>query len=332
MRALRIHAYGGPDQLRLDDAPRPQPGPRDVLIEVHAAGINPVDCKMRGGAMRGFLRWRLPQTLGLDLSGVVVEAGERCTRLKVGDAVWASPHHRQIGAYAEYAVVDERHADLKPASLTHAEAAGIPLAGLTAWDCLTPLRAGQRALILAGSGGVGTLAIQLAKERGATVWTTCSGRNAELVRSLGADEVVDYTQQDVTAVCRDMDLVLDALGDWAACRTMLKRGGHLRTIVSGLPELTKRRGPLLGPLSVGARMAGFKLGSCLRGVRVANVVRRPSAEGLAALRERVDAGTLRPVVDRTFPLERGVEAHTASESGRARGKLVFAVRGEGATA
>lgn len=326
MRAARIHAYGGPEELRVEEAPQPEPGPRDVLVEVHAASVNPIDCKMRGGAMRGILRYRRPFALGLDLSGVVVEVGRKVERLKVGDEVYASPNQRQIGTYAEYAVVDERHTGRKPTNLTHAEAAGIPLAGLTAWDCLVPLKAGQRVLILAGSGGVGTLAIQLAKERGAHVITTCSARNEQLVRELGADEVIDYRQQEFTDVVSGLDMVLDALGCWSESRRVLRRGGHLRSIVSGLPQATKRYGPYLGPLSVGLRMASFKLTSILLGVRTKNVLRTPSAANLDELTRRIEAGTLAPVVDRTVPLDEIAEAHRYSESGRARGKIAIAIR------
>jgi len=327
MRAACIRAYGGPEELKVEDLPDPTPGPKDVLIEVHAAAINPVDCKMRGGAMRGFLRKPFPFVLGADLSGVVREVGAKCTRLKVGDEVYTSPHHSQLGTYAELAVVKEEHVGLKPHSLTHQEAAGIPLAGLTAWDCLTPLEAGQRALILAGSGGVGTLAIQLAKERGAYVITTCSERNTELVRSLGADEVIDYTKQDFADELSEIDLVLDSLGDWAHAKKVLRRGGRLRTIVSGLPDATKRYGPYVGPLTVGVNTVGLLLGSFVcQGVCASSVLRQPSAANLDELTKRVEAGTLRPVVDRVFPLDEIVAAHEYSETGRARGKIVIAVR------
>ncbi|MEZ6187541.1 MAG: NADP-dependent oxidoreductase [Planctomycetota bacterium] len=326
MRAACIRAYGGPEELRVEELPEPRPGPRDVLIEVHATSVNPVDCKIRAGAMRGILRKAFPLTLGLDVSGVVREVGKRCQRLKPGDAVYASPHHSQIGTYAELAVVEEAHVGLKPPSLSHTQAAGIPLAGLTAWDCLTPLRAGQRALILAGSGGVGTLAIQLAKERGAHVITTCSARNADLVRTLGADEVIDYREQDFADVLEGVDLVLDALGDWSHAKRPLRRGGHLRTIVSGLPEATERYGPYLGPLTVGVNTLGLLLGSRLCGVRAASVLRRASAANLDELSRRVEAGALRPIVDRVLPLDEVVAAHEYSESGRARGKIVLALR------
>ena len=276
--------------------------------------------------MRGFLRYARPFPLGFDLSGVVVEVGSRCTRLKPGDEVYASPGPRQIGTYAEFARVDERHAALKPASLSHAEAAGIPLAGLTAWDCLRPLRAGQRVLILVGSGGVGTLAIQLAKERGAEVVTTCSARNAELVRELGADQVIDYTRQDFREALSGVDMVLDALGTWSACRQVVRRGGHLRTICSGLPEATRRWGPYLGPLTVGLNTLGFLLTSFPSGVKIGNVVRKPSAEHLDQLTARIEGGQLRAVVDRVFPLEEIAEAHRYSESGRARGKIAIQIR------
>lgn len=326
MRAACIHAYGGPAALHVEERPAPEPGPRDVLIEVHATSVNPVDCKLRQGAMRGVLRYPMPLVLGFDVAGVVLAVGSECTRLRPGDAVYASPDQHQIGTYAELAVVQEAHTAKQPAGLSHTEAASLPLAGLTAWDCLEPLQAGQRALILAGSGGVGSLAIQLAKERGAHVITTCSPRNDALVRSLGADEVIDYTRQDFRDVLSGVDLVLDALGSWSACRQVLRRGGQLRTIVSGLPPATYRWGPYLGPLTVGLKILGFQLTSLLQGVRTKNVLRQASAAHLDELSKRIAAGTLRPVLDRVMPLEEVVAAHRYSESGRARGKIVLAVR------
>ncbi|MCA9609375.1 MAG: zinc-binding dehydrogenase, partial [Myxococcales bacterium] len=215
MRAARIHAYGAPDVLQVDEVPDPEPGPRDLLVEVHASSINPVDYKIRSGGQRALIHYRLPWILGLDFSGVVRKVGAKVTRFQVGDEVYGSPTHRRPGCYAELLCVDERQAARKPRNMTHAEAASIPLVGMTAWGALVVqgrLRAGEKALITAGSGGVGSFAIQLAKSLGAHVATTCSARNAELVRSLGADEVIDYREQRVEEVLSGYDYVLDALG------------------------------------------------------------------------------------------------------------------------
>lgn len=331
MRAARISRYGPPEVFSIDDVPVPRPGPHDVLIEVHAASVNPVDWKIRSGDQRALIHYRLPWTLGLDVSGRVTEVGRRVTRFRVGDEVYGSPTHRRPGTYADYVAVDERALALKPRRLTHFEAASIPLVGLTAWDALVVggrLRAGDKALIHAGSGGVGTFAIQLAKALGAHVATTTSARNVELVRSLGADEIIDYREQRFDEVLNGYDFVLDAIGGQTRDRSLhiLKRGGRLSTLVGGFPEETAKRGLVLGPVFALSQLASVTLRGAMRGVSVYHVLRESEGQMLDAVTRYIDEGAIRPVIDRVFPLEEIADAHAYSESERARGKIVIAVR------
>ncbi len=334
MRAARIHRYGPPDVLQVDEVPEPRPGPRDVRVEVHAASVNPVDWKIRAGHQRALIHYQLPWILGLDVSGRVIEVGSEVTRFRVGDEVYGSPTHRRPGTYAEQIVVDERAVALKPRGISHVEAASIPLVGLTAWDALVVggrLRTGQRALIHAGSGGVGTFAIQLAKDLGATVATTCSERNAELVRSLGADRVIDYRAERFERAVNDLDFVLDALGGEERDRslTIVKRGGCVATMVGGFPEHVERFGVALGTMTAVGSIAAVTLRGAMRGVRVYFVLRESDGAMLEQITRRIERGAIRPVIDRVFPLEEIAEAHHYSETARARGKIAIAIR-EGA--
>jgi len=334
MRAARIHRYGPPEVLSIDEVPEPEPGPRDVVVEVHATSVNPVDWKIRSGGQRALIHYRLPWTLGLDVSGRVVKVGSAVTRFRIGDEVYGSPTHRRPGTYADYVAIDERALALKPRNLTHVEAASIPLVGLTAWDALVVggrLRAGEKALIHAGSGGVGTFAIQLAKALRAHVATTTSARNVELVRSLGADEIIDYRERRFDEVLAGYDLVLDALGGQERDRSLrvLKKGGRLPTMIGGFPEETKKRGVVLGAITATLKLASLHLRAAMRGVEVYMVLRESDGRMLEAITSHIERGAIRPVIDRVFPLEAIAEAHAYSESGRARGKIAIAVRGEG---
>src|SRR5436190_5226682 len=211
MRALVLKRYGRPDQVAFVDTPRPAPRPDEILVQVHAAGLNPIDNMIPKRTFKPILRLQLPATLGSDLAGVVVEVGSRVTRFKPGDAVFASIFDRGTGALAEFAVVPEDVAALKPANLDFVQAASIPMVGLTSWQALKErahVKPGQKVFIPAGSGGIGTFAIQLAKHLGAKVATTTSAGNVARVRSLGADEVIDYKQQEFENVLRDYDAVL----------------------------------------------------------------------------------------------------------------------------
>lgn len=332
MLAARLHTYGPPENLIVEDVPPPPMlDGKSVRVAIHATSINPVDWKIRSGGQRGAIRYTLPRSLGMDLSGVVTEIGADVTRFELGDEVFASPDYRGLGTYAEETVLPESQLARKPTSLTHAEAASLPLVGLTAWKCIQqPLarRTGQRIFIMAGSGGVGTFAIQLAKHYGAHVATTCSPRNTELVQSLGADQVIDYRTTRFEDVLSDLDIVLDSLGHDATYRALplLKRGGVLSSIVSGLPGNTKAYGPTLGVVITGLGIAKLRLAGIRAGVAARTVVRSPDGTQLAEIAGLVDRGALKPVIDKTFPLADIAAAHTYGETGRIRGKVVITVR------
>src|ERR1700720_163538 len=239
MKAIRIHNYGGPEVLQYEDAPRPQPQAGEVLVRVHAAGVNPIDWKVREGHMKDFWPHKFPLILGWDLSGAVEELGTNLAaagRFKVGDEVYSIPDQTRNGAYAEYIVVRESELALKPKSLHHIRAAAVPLAALTAWQSLfdtAQLQPGQRVLIHAGSGGVGHFAVQLAKWKGASVFATASTRNQDLLGDLGVDEPIDYTQQRFEDVARNINIVLDTIGGETQERSwsVLKKGGNLVSLV-----------------------------------------------------------------------------------------------------
>ena len=297
-------------------------------MEVRAASVNPVDAKIRSGGQRALVHYNLPWILGLDFSGVVRAVGPKVTKFAIGDEVFGSPTHRRPGTYAQLHAVDERAVAHKPRDVTHAQAASLPLVGLTAWNALIVrgrLRSGQRAFITAGSGGVGTFAIQLAKSLGCEVATTCSRRNAELVRSLGADHVIDYTKTKFEDELSGYDFVLDALGGEERLRQLrvLKRGGVLATMIGGFPAATKKHGVVVGPLVAVGGILNVTVRGLFRGVRVTNVLREASGEQLRQIAHRVNAGAIRPVIDREFSLDEIVEAHAYIETGRARGKIII---------
>lgn len=332
LKAARIHRYGDPEVFQIDDIPPPAVGPRDVLVEVHAASVNPVDWKIRQGYQRGVIRYKLPVVLGLDVSGVVVEVGGRVTKFRPGDEVYSSPTHRRQGTYAEFVAIDERQLAHKPKNFSHQEAASIPLVGLTAWEALCnkgKLQAGQRALIQAGAGGVGTIAIQIAKGLGATVITTCSERNIELVKALGADQVINYHEEAFDEVLSELDYVLDALGgDYKhRARKILRKGGILASIVGDLPAHAKRHGPTLGAVVAFLKMFSFDISSRLVwGIRSTNVLRNASGDDLAELTRWCEENKIRAQIDRVYPLEEIAQAHQHSQEGHARGKIIIAVK------
>lgn len=329
MRAARIHRYGPPEVLQVDEVSVGQPGRGEVLVEVRAASVNPIDMKIRGGGQRLIIPYKLPWTLGLDFAGVVTEVGPGVDRFRVGDEVYGSPTHRLQGTYAEQVVVRAREIAKKPTNLSFQEAASIPLVGLTSWDALVVkgrLRSGQKALIHAGSGGVGTFAIQLAKDLGAYVATTCSARNHELVRGLGADEVIDYREKEFEKELSGYDFVLDAIGGETRERSfqVLKRGGHLATMIGGIPKATLEHGPIPGLFIAVGGLVKLTLGGRVRhGVHVHHVLRESSGVLLEAITERIERGAIRPVIDRVYPLEQIVDAHAYIETGRARGKIII---------
>lgn len=317
--------------LRVEDVPRPAVGRRDVLIEVHAAAVNPIDWKIRSGYQRALIHYRLPHTLGLDASGVVVEIGAGVKRFAVGDEVYTSPTHRRAGTYAEYVAVDERAVARKPKGLTHEQAAGIPLAGLTAYKALievADIQPGQRVFVQAGAGGVGTIAIQLAKYRQCEVAATCSAKNAELVREIGADRVIDYASERYEEVLREFDVVLDSLGGEHKRRypKILCRGGIVTSIVNDIPTLVEAHGPYLGVARAIGGILANKLAFWRAGLRYAQVLKTPDGPALEKLTECIEDGAVNPIVDRVFDLDEIAEAHRYSESHRARGKIIVSVR------
>jgi len=308
MKAVRIHQYGNKDVLTYEDAPLPEITATDVLVRVVAASVNPVDWKIREGYLKEMIPYSLPLTLGWDVSGVIEAVGSDVTRFKVGDAVYSRPDIKRNGTYAEYVAIRAEEVAHKPKTISHVEAASLPLAGITAWEVLITagqVKAQQRVLIHAGSGGVGSLAIQLAKSRGAYVIATTSGRNSALVKSLGADEVIDYKTQQFQAVVKDVDMVFDTLGGEVqeASWSVLKPGGILVSIVS--PPSEEKAKTL--------------------GLRSAFVFIEPSASILTQLAVLVDTGSVRPVVGAEFALEDIAKAHAFSQTGRAVGKIVLYV-------
>ncbi|RWL49974.1 MAG: NADP-dependent oxidoreductase [Mesorhizobium sp.] len=308
MRAVIQNAVGGPDVLFVAEQPDPSPKPGEVLVRVKAAGINPVDGAVRGGFYP--LLGEPPFTLGWDISGTVAALGAGVREFKVGDDVFGMPHFpKQAGAYAELATAPVDEIAAKPAAIDRARAAALPLAGLTAWQGLVRhggLQAGQRALIHAGAGGVGHLAVQIAKARGAYVITTASPDKTDFVRAIGADEVIDYTREDFTRKAGNVDLVLDPIGGDHADQSLevLRDGGVLVSLLN-VHDATRAK--------AGAR-----------GIRVERMSVVPDRDGLVELARLVDAGKLSPHVAKTFPLEQAGAAH-AFLATRPIGKIVLTV-------
>jgi NADPH:quinone reductase-like Zn-dependent oxidoreductase len=308
MKAIRIHNYGGPEVLHYEDAPRPQPQAGEVLVRVHAAGVNPIDWKVREGHMKDLLPHKFPLILGWDVSGTVEEVGLGVSRFKIGDEVYSLPDPTRNGAYADYIVVREPELARKPNSLHHICAAAIPLAALTAWQSLfdtARLQPGQRVLIHAGSGGVGHLAVQLAKWKGAYVFATASTKNQDLLRELDVDEPIDYTQQRFEDIARKIDIVLDTLGGETQERSwsVLKKGGVLVSLVQ--PPSEEKAKEL--------------------GVRAAIIGVQPNGAQLAEIAKIIEAGKLAPVIDRILPLSEARRAHELSQSGHTHGKIALRV-------
>jgi alcohol dehydrogenase len=317
----------------LVDLPQPPLREDEVLVQVHAAGVNLLDSKIRNGEFKLILPYRLPVVLGHDVAGVVVKVGPRVTRFKLGDEVYARPDDFRIGTFAEFVPVKEASLAHKPKGLTMEEAASIPLVALTAWQALVEkarLGKGQKVFIQAGSGGVGTFAIQLAKHLGATVATTTSSANVQLVKSLGADVVVDYRTQDFEQILRDYDVVLNSQDGKTLEKSLriLKRGGRLVSI-SGPPdpEFGRESGaPGFVRLVMRLLSAGIRRRSANRGVRYSFLFMKADGQQLREITRLFDEHAFKPVVDRVFPFEQTNEAMAYVESGRAKGKIVIKVR------
>lgn len=331
--AIRIHGYGDTSVFRMEAVSREALGPKDIRIAVHASAVNPVDAKIRSGSQRAVIPLRFPTTLGMDVSGVVSEVGSQVQGFALGDEVFASPSHRRMGCYSEEVVVRASECAKKPSNISHEQAAGLPLVGLTAYNALVDhcrVQPGHRVFIQAGAGGVGSFAIQLAKALGAEVYTTCSTRNLDLVRSFGADHAIDYTKARYEDVAQSCDAALEALGREHLDRTLrtLRRGGRMAAITMSLPYFTKRYGPRLGLVVMATDLLRRIASARLRhGVSLRPVTRRSEGETLAKIAAMVEAGQIHPLVDRVLPLPQVAEAHRYLESGRARGKVILRVEG-----
>ncbi|MER7464762.1 NADP-dependent oxidoreductase [Streptomyces sp. NPDC097981] len=306
MRAVVVSQWGGPEVLVETEIDRPEPGPTEILVRVHAAGVNPVDWKVRGSG--ALIAWDAVPVVGWDVSGTVEAVGVGVTLFAPGDEVFGMPHFpKQASGYAEYVTAPARQFVRKPAALDHVAAAALPLAALTAWQSLVDtadVRPGQRVLVHAAAGGVGHLAVQIAKARGAYVIGTASSAKHELLRELGADELIDYRSTDFAVAVRDVDVVLETIGGDYGRRSLkvLKPGGHLVTIAGaeGLEPVTD-------------------------GVRVSSVLVEPDRQGMAAIAALVEEGRLRPLIDTVLPLAQASKAHEIGELGRTTGKIVLTV-------
>ncbi len=308
MRAVRLHQYGGIDTLTLEQIDKPTINADDILIQVKAAAINPVDWKIREGYLKEFIPYELPITLGWDVAGIVTQVGEDVDQFSVGDEVFSRPNIARDGSYADFIAVKADEAVLKSTKLDFAQAATLPLAGITAWQCLVDvanIQPGQRVLIHAGAGGVGHLAIQIAKAKGALVVATASSANLELLTQLGADEAIDYTKAPLDEQIAPVDVVLDTIGGdvQQSSWSLLKPEGMMVSVVEPPSEETAKE----------------------HNVQAAFVFIEPSSRILTELNKLVESDQLRPLIEHRFPLEQIAEAHQQSQSGRTRGKIVIDV-------
>lgn len=312
MKAIMMHAYGGVEQLKEAELPIPVPQANEVLVEIHAASINPVDSKIRSGFFSAILPLELPIVLGLDIAGIVKQVGADTTRFKVGDEVLAKTNISANGSYAEFVAIEEQLLVAKPQNLSFEEAAALPLAGMTAWEALTDhahLKAGESVLIHGGSGGVGHLAIQFAKALGATVITTTSEKNADFVHSIGADRVISYDKEDFVEVLGpSVDVVFDMIGGDVLTKSydVLARGGRLVTIWGQPDEVL----------------------AAAKGVTATTFVTAEGGTHLAQIVKLAAEGRVHPAVTSTYPLtaEALKTAHTLSETGHTRGKMMIKVK------
>jgi len=309
MKAIVIHEYGGPEVLKYEDVPRPEPKENEALVRVIAAGVNPVDALIRTGKYAKFFGTTLPLIPGYDIAGIVEKTGAKITKLKAGDSIYA--YVLWGGGYAEYAVATEGEATAKPKSLNYIEAAAAPLVALTAWQALidtAKLSAGQTVLIHGGSGGVGSMAIQIAKARGAKVIATASTSNQELLKQLGADVAIDYTKTKFEDVAKDVDVVLDSVGKDTLARSygVVRKGGIIATLVAepDQAELDKH------------------------GIRGAAISVKPNASELAEITKLIEEKKIKPVVSQVLPLTEAVKAQEQAATHHTRGKIVLKIADE----
>src|SRR6266404_3266870 len=311
MKAVVIHEYGGPEVLKYEDVARPEPQDNQLLIRVIAAGVNPVDGMIRSGLFAKDGSRAFPIILGGDVAGVVEKIGSKVTKFKAGDPVFAYVSLDNSGGYAQYALVKEGEAALKPKALTYVEAAAVPIVALTAWQALidsAKLSAGQTVLIHGGSGGVGSFAIQIAKARGARVIATASTANQDLLKQLGAEVAIDYTKQKFEEIAHDVDFALLPVGGETMTRTygVMKKGGTIATLISRADpaELEKR------------------------GIRGAPIFSHPDAVELSEITKLIDAGKIKPIVSQVLPLTDAAKADAQAETHHTRGKMVLKIADE----
>ncbi|HFT1960677.1 TPA: NADP-dependent oxidoreductase [Enterobacter ludwigii] len=332
MKAFTFKRYGKSPELGFDDVDFPSPSDDEILVKVYAVGLNPIDNMIPTGMFKRVLHFSLPATLGSDVSGVVVATGRRVTRFKAGDEVFASIFDRGTGSLAEFVRVPENLAALKPATLDFVQAASLPMVSLTSWQALTErakLRAGQKVFIPAGSGGIGSFAIQLAKHLGATVGTTTSTANIDWVSRLGADEVVDYKKQEFEKVLSGYDIVLGTIrGDAIEKSTqILKPGGKIVSLIGPLDTAFARERHLnvflrfvLGLLSRKIMRLSKK-----RGLTYSFLFVRPDGSQLSQIAELMDAQRIKPVIDNVFPFDETGDAFAYLARGHAKGKVVVKI-------
>ncbi|RDW16584.1 NADPH:quinone reductase [Oceanobacillus arenosus] len=332
MKAMVIDKYGK-IPLRLTKMPVPEIGEYEVLTEIHAASINPLDFRIRNGEVKLLIKYKMPLILGNDFSGVVTKVGTKVTGFRVGNEVYGRPRESKVGTFAEYISIHEDDIALKPKNISFEEAASIPLVGLTSYQALheiLQLQKGQKILIHAGAGGVGTFAIQLAKLMGATVGTTASEDGRELVQSLGADEIINYKTDKFEDILGNYDAIFDTLGGTALEKSfdVLKNGGKIVSI-SGLPNarFAKERG--LGFLKTMLLSVVSKKLTTLekkQNVQYRYLFMKPSGEQLRIIADFIESGKIEPVIDRVFSFEDAQKAIEYSESGRAKGKIILKIR------
>lgn len=334
MKAFVVNKYGKEEKLHLTDVVEPSVKENEVLVQIHASAINVLDTLIRNGDFKIFLPYKTPFVNGHDMAGIIIEVGAKVTKFKVGDEVYARPSDYRIGTFAEYIAVNENDLALKPKNLSMEEASSIPLVGLTSWQALveiSKLKKGQKVFIQAGSGGVGTFAIQLAKHIGAFVATTTSSTNMELVKSLGADLVIDYKKEDFATILKEYDVVLHSNKDVKVLENslkILKQGGTLVSL-TGPPtaEFAKQIGlgwhlqMLTNLLSMSVRRKAKKLN-----VNFKFLFMRADGKQLNEITSLIEAGKIHPVIDKIFPFEQTNEAISYVETGRAKGKVVVKVK------
>ncbi|RAN90020.1 NADPH:quinone reductase [Bacillus sp. SRB_28] len=332
MKAMIIDKYGK-IPMRMTEVPTPEINEYEVLAEIHAASINPIDFKIRDGKVKMLLKYEMPLILGNDFSGVIVKVGAKVTRFKVGDEIYARPRKNKIGTFAEYIAIHEDDVALKPKNLSFEEAASIPLVGLTSYQALHDimhLQKGQKILIHAGSGGVGTFAIQLAKIMGATVATTASEAGANLVNSLGADEIINYKTEKFEDILTNYDAVFDTIGGTTLEKSfdIIKSGGNIVS-VSGMPNA--RFGKEFGSgffKTLLFSLASKKLTALEKkhSAQYSFLFMKPSGDQLRIIANYIESGKIKPIIDRVFPFEDAQKAMEYSESGRAKGKIIVKIK------